>query len=70
MVSSSNLQRMSGLSPQQVDQLFEDGYLLVENALDSRLDLDPVEEEYAAILDRLATQLHQKGQIAETFRCV
>ena len=61
------LSRMPGLSQQQVDRLFEDGYLLVENALDIRLDLDPVEEEYAEILERLATRLHEQGQISETF---
>jgi phytanoyl-CoA hydroxylase len=58
---------MPRLSQQQVGRLFEDGYLLVENALDIRLDLDPVEEEYAEILERLATRLHEQGQISETF---
>ena len=44
---------MATLTADQVTQLQTDGYLLVKSALDPALDIEPVEREFAAILDRV-----------------
>jgi len=44
------------------------GFLVVENVLDPRLDLDPVVGEYEALLDELTQRWHEDGLLPETFR--
>ena len=44
-----------------------DGYFVVENLLDFELDLRPVEEEYAARLDVLASKWFAKGKLSSTY---
>lgn len=57
---------MATLTPDQVHQLESEGYLLVKRALDPELDIEPVEREFAGILDRLANRLRDEGKIATT----
>ena len=55
------------LTPAQVDHYRENGYLAVPDLLDPAADIDPVLDEYAGVLDRLATDLHAQGRIAEPY---
>jgi hypothetical protein len=57
---------MPGLSQPQIDQLYADGYLLVKGALDPELDIAPVEREFEALLDRIASELKAAGKIEDT----
>jgi phytanoyl-CoA hydroxylase len=57
---------MARLTQDQIDRLHADGYLLVEGALDPVLDLEPVEREFASILDRVAHELKAAGRIEDT----
>jgi ectoine hydroxylase-related dioxygenase (phytanoyl-CoA dioxygenase family) len=58
---------MGQLSAEQVAQFEEQGYLLVEGLLDPVADLDPIIEEYKGVLDRLAAELYERGQIRSTY---
>lgn len=49
------------------DQFYEQGYVVVDGVLDPDNDLRPVLDEYAGVLDRLATQLHRDGKISRTY---
>jgi phytanoyl-CoA hydroxylase len=55
---------MAFLTPQQVQQFNEDGYLLVEGLFDPVEDIDPIIREYHGVLDRLAHELLANGEIA------
>src|SRR3954447_20230403 len=55
------------LTPEEIERLNTDGYLHVRGALDPALDIEPVEREFAAILDRVATRLHAEGKIDDTY---
>jgi phytanoyl-CoA hydroxylase len=57
---------MSTATRVNVDQFRRDGYVVAEGLLNSALDLDPVVEEYNAVLDRLARQWHAEGRINST----
>lgn len=59
---------MRALSPAQLRRFEEDGYLVVEDALDPARDLQPVWDEYAGVLDDLAMALHQEGAIGSPYR--
>jgi len=58
---------MSLITPAQMTQFEEQGYLLVKGLLDPQRDLDPIIDEYATVLDRLAHQLYDKGEIVSTY---
>ena len=58
---------MAHLTEAQVAQFKEEGYLVVEDVLDPEQDLDPVIEEYADVLDQLAQELYDKGEISSTY---
>ena len=58
---------MAHLTEAQVAQFKEEGYLVVEDVLDPEQDLDPVIEEYAGVLDQLAQELYDKGEISSTY---
>jgi phytanoyl-CoA hydroxylase len=58
---------MPSLTADQVAQLFDDGYLLIEDALSQDLDLTPLDREYAALLDTVAERLYSDGQISKTY---
>lgn len=55
------------LSEEQAAQFNDQGFLLVENVLDSAADLEPIEREYEALLDGLAERLFEDGRIKD--RC-
>lgn len=50
------------LSQVQLAAFREDGFLAIEDLLDDS-DLQPIEEEYASLLNSLALQLHSTGKI-------
>jgi hypothetical protein len=58
---------MAHLTPAQVEQFNEQGYLLVEGVFDPEQDLDPIIEEYKDVLDRLAQELYERGEISSTY---
>ena len=58
---------MAYLTPQQVAQFEEQGYLIVEGLLNPSEDLDPIIDEYKEVLDRLANELYEDGEISSTY---
>jgi ectoine hydroxylase-related dioxygenase (phytanoyl-CoA dioxygenase family) len=54
------------LNDAQLAAFARDGYLVVEQVLDDS-DLEPLQREYAALLDAMAGQLYQQGEIDSTF---
>ena len=54
------------LTADQLDSFRRDGFLVVENVLDDS-DLEPLRLEYAALLDELANQLYQQGEIDSSY---
>jgi hypothetical protein len=50
-----------------VDRFNEEGFLAVEDVLDVALDVEPVVNEYMALLDDLAARWHAEGKIPSTF---
>jgi hypothetical protein len=46
----------------------EEGYCVVRGLLDLEEDLRPIEEEYEALLDSVADELHAAGKLSSTFR--
>jgi len=58
---------MSHLSPEQVAQFQEQGYLVVEQLFDPEADLNPIIEEYKGVLNRLAEDLYEKGEIKSLY---
>ena len=58
---------MAHLTPEQVGQFEEEGYVVVEGLLDPDHDLDPIIAEYEGVLDRLALDLVAAGRIADTY---
>lgn len=58
---------MAALSPSQVLQFHEEGYLLVEDIFDPEADIGPLLAEYEGVLDRLANDLFEQGSIASTY---
>jgi phytanoyl-CoA hydroxylase len=55
------------LSENQKAQFNAQGYLLVKSLLDPTVVLDPIVQEYADLLDTLATDLHARGEISELY---
>lgn len=60
---------MSVVAGPRVDlERFQDeGYLVIEDVLDLKRDIQPVVEEYTALLDSLATRWHADGTIQSTY---
>jgi phytanoyl-CoA hydroxylase len=56
------------LTKDQLKHLDEEGYLVVENLLDSKNDLDPILEELSQIADQLANDLLAKTEISSSYR--
>jgi len=50
-----------------VDQFNDDGYYVYRGLLDPKTDLQPVYDEYEALLDRLAKQWHREGKLSSDF---
>ena len=59
---------MTILNDSTLHQLETEGYVVVEDLLDPDLDLRPVEEEYSLLLDELATQLRDRGELETLHR--
>ena len=57
---------MLTLTPQQISDFHEKGFLIVENVLSAE-DIDAIREEYSAIIDREAPRLVAEGQLGEAF---
>ena len=55
------------LSKSQVEKFVEDGYLLFEDLLDPVEDLDPIIEEYESVLDRIASELYEQGEVTSRY---
>lgn len=58
---------VGSLTPEQIDQFNREGYLVLRGVLDRETVLDPIGAEYAGVLDRLATSLHEAGQIGSDY---
>ena len=58
---------MAHLREDQVLQFKDQGYLLVKGGLDPEDDLDPIIEEYKGVLENLAQELHERGDISSTY---
>lgn len=58
---------MPNLTPAQLDDYHQHGYVLVEDLLDPTTDLDPVLAEYEQVLADLAQELYAQNQIASTY---
>ncbi|MDP8923324.1 MAG: phytanoyl-CoA dioxygenase family protein [Chloroflexota bacterium] len=59
---------MPGLSAAQRQQFEEEGYLVVEDVLDPREDLQPVFDEYDRVLDGIAASLLAEGAIRSAYK--
>lgn len=58
---------MAHLTEAQVEQFKKQGYLLVEDVFDPEQDLDPIIEEYKSVLERLAQELYERGEISSLY---
>ena len=58
---------MAALRREQIQHFEEEGYVVVEDVLDPEQLLDPVIEEYVGVLDRLAEELYEKGEISSRY---
>ena len=58
---------MAHLTMAQISQFNEDGYLVVEDLLEFKEDLEPVILEYEAILDNLVKRLFAEGEISSLY---
>lgn len=57
---------MAELTPKQVQQFWEEGYLLLFSVL-SLEDLTPLIQEFGAVVDRCARQLYTEGKISSLY---
>ena len=55
------------LSAAQLGRFERDGYLLIEGVLEPATVVEPLFAEYATVLDRLAHELQDRGEIASTY---
>ena len=58
---------MAGLTQAQLVQLDEQGYVVVDNVLESEQDLAPVMAEYGEVLDGIARDLYAEGVLSSTY---
>ena len=58
---------MGVLTETQLEHFEDQGYLVVDGVLDPEEVLDPVIDEYAAVLDTLADELYEKGDISSRY---
>ncbi|MBT5901953.1 MAG: phytanoyl-CoA dioxygenase [Opitutaceae bacterium] len=58
---------MNILTPEQLSKFELEGYLVIRDFFDPAADLDPIIEEYAGVLDRLADRLFATGEIKSTY---
>jgi len=55
------------LTAEQLQQFEHEGYLRVEGVIDPEAFIDPLFADYALVLDRLANELYDRGEIDSTF---
>ena len=55
------------LSAEQLEHFEEFGYVLVSGVFDAKEDIDPVIEEYKGVLDSLAYDLYDSGEITSLY---
>lgn len=58
---------MGSLSKASLEQFAEEGYLVVEGLLDQKLDIEPLVQEYATLLDGLAQEWVAQGKLSQTY---
>ena len=58
---------MPALNPAQLEQFHTQGYVVVEDLIDTERVIAPVIAEYEGVLDRLADELHADGTIASAY---
>ena len=58
---------MPALTPEQLEHFETYGYLHVEHLFDPVAVIDPVMDEYDGVLDTLANELQEKGEINSTY---
>lgn len=58
---------MAALSKEQVAQFNDQGFVMVKGVFNPEADLDPIIREYYGILDRLADQLFEAGEIKSRY---
>ena len=58
---------MGSLTTQQVEGFYKYGFLKVDGVLDPEEYLDPIIDEYSGVLDRLADELYDKGEIKSRY---
>src|SRR5215217_911094 len=58
---------MASLTAEQRAAFDRDGYVIVHDLFDPARDLAPVIAEYETVLDRLATELHDAGELESTY---
>jgi len=56
------------LTATRLEQFQEQGYLVVEDVLDLEKDIQPVVDEYTALLDELAERWHAEGKLSSANR--
>ena len=56
-----------GLTEEQLAQFHKEGYVVIDGLLDPEKDIAPIIAEYATVLDRLAQELFDAGQISSTY---
>ena len=58
---------MPALTREQIEHFEDQGYVVVDDVIDPEKTLDPVIEEYGEVLDRLADELHERGEIPSRY---
>src|SRR5690349_14374371 len=56
------------VSKQQIDDFQRDGYVVIDDVLDPVGVVQPIIDDYAELLDRLATKWHSDGSISSTHK--
>lgn len=59
---------MNRLTKKECQQFEEDGFVLVRGLLDPAEDIQPVMDEYAQVLDQLAEELFEAGEIQSLYK--
>lgn len=59
---------MSVLCDSQVEQFHREGFLLVEDVLDPKVDIQPVIEEYSELLNSMCSKWYAEGRIGSAYR--
>ena len=58
---------MPALTDKQIEHFRSEGYVVADDVISQEEVLDPLEAEYATVLDRLASELFEGGQVSSTY---